>query len=450
MRPITNFPCGNGATSHKKTSSFIFGSSCILCSPNLQQPPKYYSSNPFRMSSVRTPPSPDQVLEPSSSQQNMPSEPSTSKSKPKKNKSSSEAPFTSKFSIHESPDIPNSFSSAFSTFSLNSGQSFASANSTPEKPYACNQCDQSFSRLHNLKSHYLTHNQERQHQCTICHHYFRRQHDLKRHVKLHTGERPHECELCGRTFARLDSLNRHRKADGGTGCSTSKNRGKVAIISQEPSTSASSNQVLHDPKQTLIQISTLTQQASTSNSTEYIFYHHSPTESHSSPIIPSSLNQTSSSQLLGSSTIPDSPQSSHIWQMSSTQEQAHSEPPSDTIAHLVHPNRSGLIERLEYERESSYELHRGSSVSTHSDDGSHDRSYLYSREYLKERNRYLETRVSELEHEVIAERKLRKHREYLEERVRELEIEKSLLKSLLIERRDESNKPAFEKKRKST
>ncbi|ORX91164.1 hypothetical protein K493DRAFT_317458 [Basidiobolus meristosporus CBS 931.73] len=137
--------------------------------------------------------------------------------------------------------------------------------------------------------------------------------------------------------------------------------------------------------------------------------------------------------------------------------QAPREATPDGISHSVHPNRASVEDRHLSEREHSYELQRGSSVSTLSDEegkSGYDRSHLYSEEYLQERNKYLESRVSELEHEVIAERKLRRHREYLEERVRELEIEKSLLKSLLIERRDESNatqyKPSFEKKRKST
>ncbi|KAI8389451.1 hypothetical protein BD560DRAFT_79086 [Blakeslea trispora] len=89
---------------------------------------------------------------------------------------------------------------------------------TPDRPYACTHCHQTFSRTHNLKSHLATHSAIRPFQCGTCLHYFRRQHDLKRHQKLHTGERPYVCGNCRRSFARLDALNRHLRVEGGTAC----------------------------------------------------------------------------------------------------------------------------------------------------------------------------------------------------------------------------------------
>ncbi|KAI9471261.1 hypothetical protein BX667DRAFT_472151, partial [Coemansia mojavensis] len=83
---------------------------------------------------------------------------------------------------------------------------------TADKPYACDQCELTFSRQHNLKSHALTHSTERPFACAVCQTQFRRQHDLKRHMKLHTGEKPYKCSNCGRCFARLDALNRHMRA----------------------------------------------------------------------------------------------------------------------------------------------------------------------------------------------------------------------------------------------
>ncbi|KAI9322312.1 hypothetical protein BX666DRAFT_1848869 [Dichotomocladium elegans] len=87
-----------------------------------------------------------------------------------------------------------------------------------ERPYACTECSQRFSRPHNLKSHLTTHSSERPFQCNVCNSFFRRHHDLKRHKKLHTGERPYQCKNCHRSFARLDALNRHCRAEGGTAC----------------------------------------------------------------------------------------------------------------------------------------------------------------------------------------------------------------------------------------
>ncbi|KAJ2617699.1 hypothetical protein H4S08_000207 [Coemansia sp. RSA 1365] len=90
---------------------------------------------------------------------------------------------------------------------------------TAEKPYACDQCELTFSRQHNLKSHALTHSTERPFSCGVCQTPFRRQHDLKRHMKLHTGEKPYKCTNCGRSFARLDALNRHMRAENFHACS---------------------------------------------------------------------------------------------------------------------------------------------------------------------------------------------------------------------------------------
>lgn len=84
------------------------------------------------------------------------------------------------------------------------------------KIFKCPQCEHSFSRKHNLKSHLLIHSTEKPFHCSICTLKFRRLHDLKRHEKLHTGEKPHQCKNCGRKFSRLDALVRHNNSQ--TGC----------------------------------------------------------------------------------------------------------------------------------------------------------------------------------------------------------------------------------------
>lgn len=49
-----------------------------------------------------------------------------------------------------------------------------------KRKHKCQECGQYFTRLHNLKSHLLTHSQEKPFVCKECGHKFRRLHDLKR------------------------------------------------------------------------------------------------------------------------------------------------------------------------------------------------------------------------------------------------------------------------------
>ncbi|KAJ1914143.1 hypothetical protein H4219_004916 [Mycoemilia scoparia] len=111
----------------------------------------------------------------------------------------------------------------------NSGEDGGKSNGSRnvDKPYACDQCDLTFSRQHNLKSHALTHSTERPFLCSVCKVPFRRQHDLKRHMKLHTGEKPHTCTNCGRSFARLDALHRHMRAENFHACNQVAKRAKL-------------------------------------------------------------------------------------------------------------------------------------------------------------------------------------------------------------------------------
>ena len=101
----------------------------------------------------------------------------------------------------------------------------------PSQPtvYSCPQCNKTYTRAYNLKSHIRTHTNERPFICAICGKSFARQHDRDRHQRLHSDTKTFVChgELssipgahwgCGRRFARGEGLRVHLRSEAGRMC----------------------------------------------------------------------------------------------------------------------------------------------------------------------------------------------------------------------------------------
>ncbi|KAF8965825.1 hypothetical protein BGZ46_000510 [Entomortierella lignicola] len=84
--------------------------------------------------------------------------------------------------------------------------------------YVCHvpDCNRTFSRPYNLKSHGLTHDTHRPYACTKCSKSFARIHDRDRHMNSHMAEKPHVCIVCMGRFARQDAVIRHLKLSNET------------------------------------------------------------------------------------------------------------------------------------------------------------------------------------------------------------------------------------------
>ncbi|KAF9932299.1 hypothetical protein BGZ67_004823 [Mortierella alpina] len=103
-----------------------------------------------------------------------------------------------------------------SGIALADGTKSKSSSSKPKPSHTCPEpdCDKSFSRLFNLRSHMRTHSKARPFVCQSCNFAFSRRHDRDRHAKKHLSEKPYKCIVCEATFVRQDALVRHLRMDG--------------------------------------------------------------------------------------------------------------------------------------------------------------------------------------------------------------------------------------------
>ncbi|KAF9104165.1 hypothetical protein BGX27_010210 [Mortierella sp. AM989] len=83
--------------------------------------------------------------------------------------------------------------------------------------YKCSECDKTFSRPFNLRSHRATHAGEKPFNCghvsekgEVCLWSFARRHDLERHMRSrHSGQKLFKCKTCGAECGRNDAFKRH-------------------------------------------------------------------------------------------------------------------------------------------------------------------------------------------------------------------------------------------------
>ena len=81
---------------------------------------------------------------------------------------------------------------------------------TDERPYACSQCKQSFRQAGTLKQHERSHKGQKVYSCKYCSAKFTRSMRLKIHQRSHTGERPYQCDECGLGFADPQIFKKHQ------------------------------------------------------------------------------------------------------------------------------------------------------------------------------------------------------------------------------------------------
>jgi hypothetical protein len=295
------------------------------------------------------------------------------------------------------------------------------------KPYVCTECNQTFSRQHNLKSHALTHSQEKPFQCEVCQHFFRRHHDLKRHAKLHTGEKPYQCPHCKRSFARLDALNRHLRAESFCGSPQKKLYQTSTNGQQQTEQKVEQPQQIQSQPQQQQPLPPPQQKQHKQIDKNVVSVDSDQRQASKSPTIQSESHQEQYKQWQN--------QQQKIQMQktpSNNQQSIHNN--SNRISHgqIVFPVESvkassaANIQRYIYSQESQQRIVDDPiKLESEIDIIMNRRTALEIQ--LKERNDYLEDRVRQLENEVINERKLRNRRELLEEQVRKLEIEVSIV-----------------------
>ncbi|VDH96523.1 Hypothetical predicted protein [Mytilus galloprovincialis] len=83
--------------------------------------------------------------------------------------------------------------------------------SQEEKAYKCDQCDKSFIRVGNFRTHMKWHENGEDHfKCNLCNRKFLNQENLLIHERVHSGNTPYQCGFCSKSYSTIKSLRIHQ------------------------------------------------------------------------------------------------------------------------------------------------------------------------------------------------------------------------------------------------
>ena len=80
-----------------------------------------------------------------------------------------------------------------------------------KRPHSCPQCDKSFYKKSDLRSHAKLHLGLKEYICRFCHQRFAHVSNLNRHKLTHKKEKPYSCQICGQRYNQIATLNQHCK-----------------------------------------------------------------------------------------------------------------------------------------------------------------------------------------------------------------------------------------------
>jgi uncharacterized Zn-finger protein len=86
--------------------------------------------------------------------------------------------------------------------------------SSPQKRFACSQCDMAFTGTSHLKRHMLTHTGVRPYSCSYCSKSYTQSNDLMKHLKIHLGLNVYRCDSdgCQEGFSKFFELKKHKES----------------------------------------------------------------------------------------------------------------------------------------------------------------------------------------------------------------------------------------------